>query len=100
MSESKTPMGALIERIYALELEWNKMLTNPKVLDTLELSARSTLLVWNKAEVADAIKLRALLDRHGGLAVSALSGEGMEALLEVVERQLFLDRAAQVADSA
>lgn len=36
MSESKTPMGALIERIYALELEWNKMLTNPKLVFAAE----------------------------------------------------------------
>ena len=67
------------------------------VLGTLELSEAPELLVWNKADVADPVVLRGLLDRHGGHPVSALAGEGLEALLAEIERRLFQARAS--ADS-
>jgi GTPase len=59
------------------------------ILRQLELGERRQLLVWNKADAIDADLLRRHLDGHGGLAVSALEGQGMTGLLERVERELF-----------
>ncbi len=71
------------------------LLTVQSVVEQLGLEATPSLLVWNKAEMADPDVLRHRLDRHGGLAVSALLGEGLGELLIEVERQVFLGRAAE-----
>ncbi|MCA9570714.1 MAG: GTPase HflX [Myxococcales bacterium] len=68
------------------------------ILADLELDDRPTLLVWNKAEVADAEALEAHLASEGGYAVSAITGQGLSTLLEEMERQLFRQRARDAAD--
>jgi GTP-binding protein HflX len=62
------------------------------VLADLELGDRPTLLVWNKADAADPVALGELVAAHGGTPVSALSGEGLERLLDRIERALFHGR--------
>ncbi len=64
-----------------------------RILADLELADRPQLRVWNKSDAADPERLRELVDTHGGIAVSALDGEGLEALLQGLERALF--RAGQ-----
>jgi len=64
-----------------------------EVLADLGLQDTEQLLVWNKADAADAGFLHQLLADHGGRAVSALSGEGLDDLLDDVERRLFRQRA-------
>jgi GTP-binding protein HflX len=64
------------------------------ILTDLKLADRPTLFVWNKAEATDGVVLRDLLDRHGGLAVSALTGAGLDVLLDRIETLLFRQRAA------
>jgi len=59
------------------------------VLSDLELADRPALLVWNKADAADPLALAELLRQHGGTAVSAVTGEGLELLLDRIERALF-----------
>ena len=63
------------------------------ILAELGLAQRPRLLVWNKADVASPTDLAALLRRYGGVAVSAITGEGLEALLEQVEIALFRARS-------
>jgi GTPase len=70
-----------------------------KVLEDLGLLDTPQLVVWNKADAAAPDVLARLLDEQGdGIAVSALTGEGFEALLEQIERRLF--RAAAVQQRA
>jgi GTP-binding protein HflX len=64
-----------------------------EVLAELGLQGRPTLLVWNKADVADPETLGTLLNRHRGVPVSARTGEGLDQLLDEVERALFRERA-------
>ena len=70
-----------------------------QVLADLSLTDRPAMLVWNKAEVADPVRLRARIDRHGGYAVSALTGEGCAALLDAMDRALFRERARKAAEA-
>lgn len=62
------------------------------VLNELGLESVPTIPVWNKADVADADTVRQLVARHGGVPTSALTGEGLDRLLEQVERALFRSR--------
>jgi GTP-binding protein HflX len=70
------------------------------ILGDLEVLDRPVLKVWNKADVADPVRLRALLDAHGGLAVSAETSLGLDALLERMEHLLFQARAEIRAEEA
>ncbi|MEZ4238607.1 MAG: GTPase HflX, partial [Myxococcota bacterium] len=65
------------------------------VLEELGLQDTPHLLVWNKADAAPPDVLARLLDTFGGIAVSALTGEGFEALLQQIERRLFQAAAVQ-----
>jgi len=47
------------------------------------------VLVWNKADRTTPEALRELLDEHGGLAISALTGEGLDVLVDKIERMLW-----------
>ena len=60
-----------------------------EVLADLSLADRPVLQAWNKADAAVPERVHDLVDRYGGLAVSALSGEGLERLLDHMERLLF-----------
>jgi GTP-binding protein HflX len=50
---------------------------------------KPTLCIWNKADIADPVQLTDLIDRWGGLSISARTGAGCETLLTHVERMLF-----------
>ncbi|MCB9673604.1 MAG: GTPase HflX [Alphaproteobacteria bacterium] len=60
-----------------------------KIVAELGLADRATMLVWNKCDAADPVEVDALVRRHGGIAVSALEGTGLENLLDTVEHALF-----------
>jgi GTP-binding protein HflX len=60
-----------------------------RVLDGLGLGQRPILKAWNKADQVPPAALQDLLRGQGGLAVSALTGEGCEHLLDRIERALF-----------
>ena len=66
-----------------------------EVLADLDLADRDTMLVWNKADAADPGFLRELTESFGGRAVSALSGQGFQPLLEAIERHLFRQQRSQ-----
>lgn len=68
-----------------------------EVLSDLDLQDTMVLRVWNKAEVAEPDALRGLIDEYGGIAVSAITGQGCEDLLEALEQHLFRARAARDA---
>ena len=54
------------------------------------------LLVWNKADVADADELKLLLHGHpGSVAISAASGTGLPELLTAIGDRLRAPRARQ-----
>jgi GTP-binding protein HflX len=65
------------------------------ILGELELDDRQVLLAWNKADAASPDRVAALVERHGGTAVSALTGLGTEALLDRMERAIFRKRSAE-----
>ncbi len=71
-----------------------------EVLTDLGLHERPALLVWNKADATRPEVLDELVREHGGLAVSALTGQGTQELLDRLEYTLFHARAqeAWIAD--
>jgi GTP-binding protein HflX len=60
-----------------------------RVLTDLSLEDTPTLLVWNKADAADPDVVAGLVGTWGGLAVSALKRDGLDGLLDRIERDLF-----------
>ncbi len=62
------------------------------VLTSLTLADTPTLLVWNKADAADPDAARALAAEHGGILLSAATGEGCRSLLDRIEREIFRAR--------
>ena len=63
------------------------------VLESLELLERPRLLVWNKVDRIPAVMARTLVNRRGGVAVSALGREGFQELLVKAEGVLFHEGA-------
>jgi GTPase len=56
------------------------------LLDELELSERTTIVALNKVDrLEGAVVLRGLLDRFNGVAVSALTGQGIDGLLDRID---------------
>lgn len=68
-----------------------------QVLRALEITETPVMLVWNKADDTPEETLQERLDEHGGLPVSALTGEGCDRLLDRIERTLFREKSAQEA---
>jgi len=66
-----------------------------RILESLGLQATPRLLVWNKADRVEAEELALLLRTRGGVAVSALAGQGLEALLLKADRTLFAEGSAE-----
>jgi len=66
-----------------------------KVLDELEALSKPQIEVLNKIDLLDAHEREGLAEReqhrHPEVTVSAQTGEGMEALLEAIDRVLFSD---------
>ncbi|MCA1988333.1 MAG: GTPase HflX, partial [Desulfarculus sp.] len=56
-----------------------------RIIEELELGAVPCLLVLNKMDLTPPARLEALLNRHGGIAVSALEPKSLPALLERLE---------------
>jgi len=69
------------------------------ILKDLSLEDRPLLLVWNKADAADAQRLRDLQHHNGGIAVSALEGLGLDTLLLKMEQLLFRASRAEAHPS-
>ncbi|MBN2799345.1 MAG: GTPase HflX [Deltaproteobacteria bacterium] len=70
------------------------------VLKDLGLEETPVVLVWNKADRVAPEELEAILRTYGGVAVSALTGEGTQALLDHIERTLFLQARAESDEAA
>src|SRR5207302_10473710 len=62
-----------------------------RILDQLGLGEKPRLLVWNKSDRVDPAELEALLRDKGGVAISAVTREGLDALLVKAERTLFAE---------
>lgn len=77
-----------------------QLLDVERILDELGLGDKPRLRVWNKADAADPTVLASLIDHHGGLAASAQDGEGLERLLDQIERRLFRGRLRDAAGLA
>ena len=63
-----------------------------EVLSQLNLEESPILLVWNKMDRAPKPHVERLLNQYGGLALSAVTGEGCDKLLNRVESALFEER--------
>jgi GTPase len=62
-----------------------------QILDTLGLLSKPRILVWNKSDRLDPELARTLVRTRGGVAISAATGEGLEALLHKADRTLFAE---------
>jgi GTP-binding protein HflX len=62
-----------------------------KVLDELESLAKPRIEVLNKIDLLGEHERQGLMERSGEVAVSARSGEGMDALLAAIDRALHSD---------
>ena len=65
-----------------------------RILESLGLQETPRLLVWNKADRLAADDVQLLLRSKGGVAVSALANQGLEALLLKADRTLFAEGSA------
>jgi GTP-binding protein HflX len=63
------------------------------VLNEIELAEKPELLVFNQIDLLPEGEADALTQRYGGVAVSALKGEGLIALLQAAECVLWGDQA-------
>ncbi|MBE2253928.1 MAG: GTPase HflX [Myxococcus sp.] len=70
-----------------------------KILGSLELGERPRLKVWNKADRLDPLQVEHLVRTHGGVAVSAVTRQGFDALLEKAETTLFAEGATDHAEA-
>ena len=64
-----------------------------RVLEGLNLTDRPRLKVWNKSDKLSAEEISTLLRHEGGVAISAISRQGIDALLEKAEVLLFTEGA-------
>jgi GTP-binding protein HflX len=69
------------------------------VLDDLGLADTPSLLLWNKADAADPEILETRLEEHGGLPISAITGAGLNTMLERIERTLFRQSAVEAREA-
>lgn len=65
------------------------------ILEGLELTSTPRLMVWNKTDRLASEQIDELLSQHGGVAVSALSKQGLLTLLHKAERTLFAETASE-----
>jgi GTP-binding protein HflX len=72
--------------------------TVDQVLKELGASDAPTLVVVNQIDRADPERVRALVDAWDASAVSAKTGEGLQILLDRIERTLFRERMAAAFD--
>jgi GTP-binding protein HflX len=62
-----------------------------QILETLGLLSKPRFLVWNKADRVDPELARTLVQTRGGVAISAATGDGLQALLHKADRTLFAE---------
>jgi GTP-binding protein HflX len=62
-----------------------------QILDTLGLLSKPRILVWNKADRVDPELARTLVRTRGGVAISAVTGDGLQTLLHTADRTLFAE---------
>ncbi|HVP61836.1 MAG TPA: GTPase HflX [Myxococcaceae bacterium] len=65
-----------------------------QILETLGLLPKPRILVWNKADRIDPALAETLVRTRGGVAISAATGQGLEALLHKADRTLFAEGAS------
>ncbi len=82
--------------VSAPDLE-RRMTTVRKILDGLGLADASELLVFNQADRLPPDEAKAIAARFGGVAVSALTREGLTELLKSAERLLFSNESRAAA---
>ncbi|RPH72854.1 MAG: GTPase HflX [Myxococcaceae bacterium] len=68
--------------------------TVEEILGTLGLLSKPRILVWNKADRIDSELVQTLVRTRGGVAISAVSGQGLETLLQKADRTLFAEGAS------
>jgi GTPase len=59
-----------------------------RILDSLELSGKPIIMVFNKKDLVDSDLVDQQVRRHGGVAVSALSNRTLEPLISAMESQV------------
>jgi GTPase len=64
------------------------------ILESLALTDKPRLMVWNKADLLPADEVEALLRTHGGVAISAQTREGLATLLAKADTTLFAEGAS------
>ncbi|MBF5043616.1 GTPase HflX [Aggregicoccus sp. 17bor-14] len=64
------------------------------ILESLELTDKPRLMVWNKADLLPPDEVEALLRTHGGVAISAQTREGLATLLAKADTTLFAEGAS------
>jgi GTP-binding protein HflX len=69
------------------------------ILGSLELSQRPRVLVWNKVDRLSPEEAEALVRARGGVAISAATRGGLEALLRTCEDTLFAEGAHEHAEA-
>jgi len=65
-----------------------------QILDTLGLLSKPRILVWNKADRVHPELAGTLARTRGGVAISATTGAGLQALLHKADRTLFAEGAS------
>ena len=65
------------------------------ILERLGLDRTPRLLVWNKVDRVSPELLATLVRTRGGVAVSAISGAGLEVLLQKADRTLFAEGGSE-----
>ena len=66
-----------------------------RILEGLGLDGTPRLRVWNKADRVSPELLATLVRTRGGVAVSAISGAGLEVLLQKADRTLFAEGGSE-----
>ncbi len=65
-----------------------------KILGEMGLEKKRELLVFNKTDLVEPWRVREILSRHKGVAISALKGEGLEELSRQMACLLFREATA------
>lgn len=66
----------------------NQIASVEKILGELDLLEIPRILVFNKCDLLDAVEAENLCRMHNAIGISAMRGQGLEALLEAVDERL------------
>jgi GTP-binding protein HflX len=70
------------------------------ILASLSLDQKPRMIVWNKADLQSPEEIDRLVRAYGGVAVSAVRGDGLDQLLFKADRALFAEGARRLLSSA